>query len=410
MRSFMNPLALALPAVLLAPPLLAADIVLPAKAPVQRTVQLETVWRIGGDDEDILLGLVGRGVRDAEGRIYLLDNQLSQVLIIGPDGDLINTLGRPGQGPGELNYPVDLYISQPGQVGVTLGFPGKIVLLNDDGSSGGIIPLGQDPSGGGFAFAGEVRKMGDNLIVSHGGGTFNLEKGKLETLTTLVRLDEEGRELVRYGEHIQERDVSQQVFDEAADFSEFQTWAVGPDGVFTFPSREDYTIDVKNLDGTLRATISRPFETRRRTKEDKAGMTAGMTIVIGDGQQEAQNKLLDTDPAILSMQVAPDGRLFVENCYHANAMKNGEVARRYDVIDPEGTFLEELSIQRPGFNKDQDALQFLDGEYFLWMRNIKAAQDGMMSSFRPTDADDGNPAEDLDEVEPLEVVLCKISQ
>ncbi len=86
--------------------------ILPSEPPAERSVELQEVWRIGGeDDEDILIGVVGRGVMDDQGNTYLLDRQLSQILVIGPDGELAKTLGREGEGPGEMSRPSDVFLT-----------------------------------------------------------------------------------------------------------------------------------------------------------------------------------------------------------------------------------------------------------------------------------------------------------
>ena len=88
------------------------QITLPEKSPAQRTVQLEEIWRVGGeDDEEILFGVVAFGVLDEEGNMYLLDSQLSQVLVINPEGELIDTLGREGEGPGEMRQPTGIFLN-----------------------------------------------------------------------------------------------------------------------------------------------------------------------------------------------------------------------------------------------------------------------------------------------------------
>ncbi len=78
-----------------------AIITLPADPPSTRSVELVEQWRIGGeDDEEILLGVIFDAVIGTDGSVYLIDRQLSQVLVISPDGELLTTLGRQGKGPG----------------------------------------------------------------------------------------------------------------------------------------------------------------------------------------------------------------------------------------------------------------------------------------------------------------------
>ncbi|MFN2370323.1 MAG: hypothetical protein ABR506_04115 [Candidatus Krumholzibacteriia bacterium] len=59
-----------------------------------RSIALQEQWRIGGDDEDVLLGIVTRVLVDDANNIYLLDQQLSEVQVFTPGGEHLKTLGR----------------------------------------------------------------------------------------------------------------------------------------------------------------------------------------------------------------------------------------------------------------------------------------------------------------------------
>lgn len=71
------------------------------------TLQMEELWRIGDDDDEIL-GLIPRICADTAGNIYVLDSQLCQVSVYSPKGDLLRTLFKEGDGPGEIRQPRDL--------------------------------------------------------------------------------------------------------------------------------------------------------------------------------------------------------------------------------------------------------------------------------------------------------------
>ncbi len=376
---------------------------LPADPPASRTVALQEVWRIGGeDDEDILLGVVGRGVMDGQGLVYLLDRQLSQILVIGPDGELLSTLGREGDGPGEMRRPGDLFLMDGGQVGVTQGFPGKIIILNGDGTPGGSISIGEAGETGGFVFMGRVAMRGGNLLVHSGRGTFDMETSKSTTVQSLVLLDVQGQELVRFVEHTQERDLTRQEFDEEKNFSELDTWALGDGVLYTAPVRDEYLIRKRDLAGNEVATFRREFETRKREQEDKDDLTSNMRIIINGVNQEIEKHVLDNDPALMNISAAADGRLFVTSCWGQRKLLPEGTAARVDVIGPDGAFIEELSLTVPEFHREQDRLMFLDGKHWLLIRNFDSASESMNAGF----AGGGEAAEeDLGEVEPLEVVL-----
>jgi DNA-binding beta-propeller fold protein YncE len=52
-------------------------------------------------------------------RIYVADVAAHQILVLSPDGELINRVGQRGAGPGEFNYPTDVVIDRAGYLYVT---------------------------------------------------------------------------------------------------------------------------------------------------------------------------------------------------------------------------------------------------------------------------------------------------
>ena len=79
-------------------------VTLPADPPAVRTVELVEQWRIGGeDDEDVLLGVIFDGTVGPHREC--LPHRPSAFPGAGhlPEGELVTTLGRPDDGPGELN-------------------------------------------------------------------------------------------------------------------------------------------------------------------------------------------------------------------------------------------------------------------------------------------------------------------
>lgn len=47
---------------------------------------------------------------DAQGRVYVVDRRLRQILVVSPEGDVVGTIGRGGQGPGEFGRPPGLAV------------------------------------------------------------------------------------------------------------------------------------------------------------------------------------------------------------------------------------------------------------------------------------------------------------
>lgn len=74
------------------------------------------VYRVGGLRAPDWAQFSGPGpvAFDDAGRLYHLDNGASQVIVIGPGGELITTVGRKGEGPGEFNLPTGLVVWRDG--------------------------------------------------------------------------------------------------------------------------------------------------------------------------------------------------------------------------------------------------------------------------------------------------------
>jgi len=64
------------------------------------TVELEEVWRHGGEDDEEFFGMISQCVVGDDGTIYLLDTRMSEVPVYSPDGERLTTLSREGDGPG----------------------------------------------------------------------------------------------------------------------------------------------------------------------------------------------------------------------------------------------------------------------------------------------------------------------
>jgi len=232
-----------------------------------------------------------------------------------------------------------------------------------------------------------------------------VETGKSVTTSSLAIMDMEGKDQVMVVEHTQESDMQRQVFDEAADFSELDEWTIGDDGLlYTVPVRDEYTINVRNLEGDLLRVMTREFKPRKRTQEDKDELTSGMVIIMDGVRQEIENKALDHDPTIMGMNVARDGKLYVRSCYDQDTLLDLGVAGRFDVISPGGEFVEQLIVAAPGFDGKKDRLVFLDGTTYVVIRNFDQAQQAMMAGF----GDDGDEDDSLDDAEPLEVVVYRV--
>ena len=84
-------------------------------------VELVDLYRVGamtGEDWE-QFGNVRRVGFDAEGKLYIFDNQADRIHVVGPDGEYVRTLGQSGEGPGEFRRPDGLAVMRDGRVVIT---------------------------------------------------------------------------------------------------------------------------------------------------------------------------------------------------------------------------------------------------------------------------------------------------
>ncbi len=123
--------------------------------------EMRELWRRGGeDDEEVFFGTIAECLNDSDGNIYLLDGQLSEIHVFDPDGELLRTIGRQGEGPGEFQNGADMFWAPNGQIGVVQAWPGKIVMITPDGDPGMTFGLPYR-NGGGWS----VRNDGDRVFI-----------------------------------------------------------------------------------------------------------------------------------------------------------------------------------------------------------------------------------------------------
>ena len=200
---------------------------------------------------------------DDEGRIHVLDGQALNVRVFDPTGAYVETLGGPGEGPGELRTAESVVLLADGRVAVNdqLGFrvqvypPGGGETEAWSYSAGGVVlrlrQLYAGRRGRTFVVAPQRSPSGGlvpRIIVFDAGGaprdTLLPPGGDFEPPSV-------GLELAMGAGRA--RTISQPVPLTARRY-----WTLNPDGRFVTGISTDYRIDVQRDDGVLR--IERAYE------------------------------------------------------------------------------------------------------------------------------------------------------
>ena len=374
----------------------------PAPAEGRVTVQLEEMWRIGGeDDEDNLLGVVNQALADDQGHVYLLDIQLVEVQVFDAEGNYLRSLGQRGDGPGEVRNAFGTVFMPDGTLGLIQGFPGRIVKVDLEGTPAGELrPGGDDPAAGGFFALRSSASLGSSLVL----GGMKLTRGD-DTRTAnhfIATFGSDGAETVRYFEKTTVRSFARPEISEKAEYFPAQGgWALGHDGrIFIAPTRNDYRIDVYGADGTLEKTITRPYESIARTPDELERTRELMTPRRGRNRNAINVVVEPTERDIQALRVDRQGQIWILPSSGLKDQPAG-IHSTWDVFDFRGQFRKQVSFACEG-EGGQDALFFPGGGLAVLVREHRDA----MFAFRGRGAAGGEDQLDGD-ARPLEVICYK---
>ncbi len=314
-----------------------------------RTVELREVWRVGGEDDDAFFGLIPRVAADASGHAYVLDSQLCQVSVYDTDGELVRTLFREGEGPGEVRRPRDMLLLDDGRVGLIQEFPGMVVMVDGEGLPAGRLRVGGTDGGAHSLTA--CQGAGDRVVLS---GTHQSDGGPGISLRDnfLESYDSDSTLKAHFVSALSQYDFNDFVFDEREHLPPFWfCFAAGADGsVYTVHDRDRYAITVHAPDGSVSRVIERDYEPLQRTDREYRALYGMIETAMTGMPMEVRIEVERQEAAVMSLargiQVAVDGRLWVLSGRGARPDAPGVMAV-YDVFEPSGEFAEQVALKAP---------------------------------------------------------------
>lgn len=359
-------------------------------------VTLTELWRRGGEDDDVFFGMILKALSDEDGNVYLLDMQLAQVFVFGPDGQELGTLSREGDGPGEVRQPTDMIWMPDGTLGIVQSFPGRVIKVTKDDQPAGIFKTGAE---GAIIALVEARSGGGNTVL--GVVDVELGQGGQDRHIFIGSFDDEGNELCRYTGFDVHWDFSNLVLKERNQyFVMYGRWDILPDGrVIAPPDRYAYAFDIFAKDGTVERSVSREFEPYRREESDYAVARAIMDGTSRMFPFPVETEVEDVETPIGQLMVHPDGHIWVLNTRGMRGQETGVLAS-YDVFDLEGHFRHQVRLLGEG-NALQDGILFLDDERVLV---ISGMTDALTAQFGGSAADEA-----AEEAEPIEVICYRVN-
>jgi hypothetical protein len=372
----------------------------PAQPP--RTIQLEELWRIGGDQGDLLLGTVSEVTADPAGNVYVLDSQLRHVEVISPTGEHVGTLSREGDGPGEVRMPRDVVFLADGTLGIAELFPAKLVRMTPDGEPRPSIMLGSGsgPVTGLRVTIGCENRGATLLLAGHLAVQGDVGQDRTQFLCTI---GEDGAEQARFCQAEMALDFQRpRILEREILPGFFVANAIGPDGRIYAPrSRDAYVIDVYLPDGTLERVIEREFDNRPRTARETRRIEAVFNAAARQIPGEIVPVIEPANPVIAGLSVDEGGDLWVKHSRSGDDRPPG-VLLTYDRFDPTGRYVQAVSIACEG-DPAYDDLEFLPDGRVLLIKGYVLAQWSAFD-FGTVDWDDD------EETAEMEIVCCRMAE
>ena len=321
--------------------------------------RLEEQWRIGGDEnDDVIFGHIAQVQVGETGLVFLLDAQLAKVIVLSPDGKLLQTLGREGEGPGEFSMPFDLTILPDGNLGVTQAFPGRVEVITTDGTPvRSFKPHLKRAVDGGWIGLFSCQSADDRLIISCQDVSRGDSQYEQNRIYLVGGFDFEGNPGVCYHREERKLNFRDPVLRERDLEFLWNRIAVGPDGrVAIGIPRQEYEITIFEREGSVERVIRREYESWPRNQRARELYSAWVDGIAHNITSETSGEIFKYEADIQSLRYDREGNLWSQTSRSVWEPDPGVLAE-YDVFDAEGTYARRVQILAEGI-PDQDMLLF----------------------------------------------------
>lgn len=288
----------------------------------------------------------------SDGRIYVMDQQASQIRVFSADGEFIMAMGQPGNGPGELSQ-------SAGPVFVTTG---DTILVPDVGQQRVTRYTAQGEPAGSFP-----------LPLSEGIPARWMQAPNSDLIQQAMIMALPDQPNVEPRNLLLRRNIAGEVTDtimempvgETMDFSSGQPrmtvfapepmWAMGPNGRLFYGVNSEYRFRVYDEEGELSRIIQKETERAPITAADQeefrqliqeAWQRAGMPPEAVSMMSQAIN-FADYYPAYFNLLGGPEGTIWVQGVQTPETVEEQGITfnlqdlggNRWEVFDEDGRFL-----------------------------------------------------------------------
>lgn len=335
-----------------------------ATAPVVQT-QLREQWRLTPSEESPVLANLVDAATDAAGNTYLLDFQLQTVLVISPKGELLRTLGRPGDGPGETRMASRLFVEPDGRVGLLDAMSSRLVWFDAAGKpEAGAGHLRLNPDGSGATLTYDARRCVGGYVAAF--AVLDVKAGARAFDVALARVPDDGSAAAII-HRVPDRAMSARgpLADEADSYNfVYNAWDADRAGnVFLAPDRDHPRVVVLPAGGGAPSEFPLVTGRRDRTAAEKAAVAARLARPNGTPGPH----VADAEAFVGHLWCDEQGRVWVRTPSPDPPVATG-VFLAYDVYSASGAHLERVDLRGPD-DPRRDAWFLLPGRRVVVVRH-----------------------------------------
>jgi len=305
----------------------------------------------GGDSPDASFVAVSALDALPDGTVYVLDTKDSRVKVFDAGGKFLRAFGRAGQGPGELNQPLGIFITPENEVFIEDALNRRLAVFTLDGTFKRHISTAKSLGMSGIQMNGKGLIVGRSMGLGEGG------KMSMDVKT----YDEGFNPKITIASF--ELQISAQT--KINPFSAMNLlYALDRKGLLYLGSARGYEIKVVSAEGKLLKTIGREYDPVVITPTDKDEMMKAISGVPGVNVKD-MIQFPDVYPPFANFVFAEDGRLLVRTYEKGRAKKEFY----WDVFDAEGRYVarvpivHDIQLWRDGkayfFVEDEDGFRLL---------------------------------------------------
>ena len=260
---------------------------------------------------------------DAQGDIYVLDWGDVEFKVFAPDGRLLRTFGKKGQGPGEFDIPANFVLGADGRIFLLSGRQYQMITLDSAGKY--LSSFKVDGFCDGLGVDRQNRIYYSQMLFAEAGGGEEYEL--IQNRMALFKADELGKEKVRLGEYLDMtmlRKMQKQMVTSLTSRESYTTsWLVGPDDRVYIGYNKDYRLDVYDAEWKLLFRFGREFTPVRHPEYKPDGAHPEFYPAFSDWR-----KFFDGE-----------GNLWLEQY-----VEEGVKDHVFDVFSPEGIYLKQVLV------------------------------------------------------------------